>query len=136
MYLTYAHQIATDNVQIVVFDIIGMTYHTPYGGTASQRAGNQPRSGGRAGVSEVTVAARLRRLEEAGRLRVTAVTDIRLFGHSELVFAMLDVAGRSSYQEPRPQVLPATPQCRRCHAVVGGGGDPTLMAALDADHAQ
>lgn len=49
------------------------------------------------GVSEVTVAARLRRLEESGRLRVTAVTDIRLLGHSHLAFAMIDVSGRSAY---------------------------------------
>jgi DNA-binding Lrp family transcriptional regulator len=51
----------------------------------------------RLGVSEVTVASRLRRLEETGRLRVTAVTDIRLFGHSQQVFALIDVAGRSAY---------------------------------------
>lgn len=49
------------------------------------------------GVSEVTVAARLRRLEESGRLRVTAVTDIRLLEHSHLAFAMIDVSGRSAY---------------------------------------
>jgi DNA-binding Lrp family transcriptional regulator len=48
-------------------------------------------------VSEVTVAARLRRLEESGRLRVTAVTDIRLLGHPHLAFAMIDVSGRSAY---------------------------------------
>lgn len=49
------------------------------------------------GVSEVTVAARLRRLEESGRLRVTAVADIHLLGHSHLAFAMIDVSGRSAY---------------------------------------
>lgn len=49
------------------------------------------------GVSEVTVAARLRRLEESGRLRVTAVTDIGLLEHSHLAFAMIDVSGRSAY---------------------------------------
>ncbi len=49
------------------------------------------------GVSEVTVAARLRRLEDTGRLRVTALTDIRLLQHSQLAFAMIDVSGRSAY---------------------------------------
>ena len=49
------------------------------------------------GISEVTVAARLRRTEDSGRLRVTAVTDIRLLGHTQLAFAMIDVSGRSAY---------------------------------------
>jgi DNA-binding Lrp family transcriptional regulator len=46
-------------------------------------------------VNEVTVAAHLRRLEEADLVRIVAVTDIRLFGHRELVFATFRVAGRS-----------------------------------------
>jgi DNA-binding Lrp family transcriptional regulator len=45
-------------------------------------------------VNEVTVAAHLRRLEESNLMRVVAVTDIRLFGHREMVFAMLNVSGR------------------------------------------
>lgn len=49
----------------------------------------------RLGVNEVTVAARLRRLEDAGIMRVVAVTDIRLFGHREFAFAMFRVSGRS-----------------------------------------
>ena len=49
----------------------------------------------RLNVNEVTVAAHLRRLEEADLMRVVAVTDIRLFGHRELVFAMIKVTGRS-----------------------------------------
>lgn len=49
----------------------------------------------RLGVNEVTVAARLRRLEDADLMRVVAVTDIRLFGHREFAFAMMQVAGRS-----------------------------------------
>lgn len=48
-------------------------------------------------VNEVTVAARLRRLEEADVMRVVAVTDIRLFGHREFTFAMLQVSGRPVY---------------------------------------
>lgn len=48
-------------------------------------------------VNEVTVAARLRRLEETGLMRVIAVTDMRLFGHREFAFAMIRVAGRSVY---------------------------------------
>lgn len=49
----------------------------------------------RLNVNEVTVAAHLRRLEEADLMRVVAVTDIRLFGHRELVFAMMNVSERS-----------------------------------------
>lgn len=45
-------------------------------------------------VNEVTIAARLRRLEETGVMRVVAITDIRLFGHREFAFAMVRVGGR------------------------------------------
>jgi len=48
-------------------------------------------------VNEVTVAARLRRLEDAGVMRVVAITDIRLFGHREFTFAMINVSGRSVF---------------------------------------
>jgi DNA-binding Lrp family transcriptional regulator len=48
-------------------------------------------------VNEVTVATRLRRLEEAGALRVVAITDMRLFGHREFAFAMINVSGRSVF---------------------------------------
>lgn len=48
-------------------------------------------------VNEVTVAARLRRLEEAGALRVVAITDMRLFGHREFAFGMMNVSGRSVF---------------------------------------
>lgn len=46
-------------------------------------------------VNEVTVAARLRRMEDAEVMRVVAITDIRLFGHREFAFAMIEVAGRA-----------------------------------------
>lgn len=49
----------------------------------------------RLGVNEVTVAARLRRMEDADIMRVVAVTDIRLFGHREFSFALLQVRGRA-----------------------------------------
>ncbi len=58
------------------------------------REGNRA-LGAQLGVNEVTVAARLRRLEESDLMRVVAVTDIRLFGRRELVFAMIKVTGRS-----------------------------------------
>ena len=48
-------------------------------------------------VNEVTVAARLRRLEVANVMRVVAITDIRLFGHREFAFAMINVVGRSAF---------------------------------------
>lgn len=47
------------------------------------------------GVNEVTVAARLRRMEEAAIMRVVAITDMRLFGHREFAFALIRVSGRS-----------------------------------------
>lgn len=54
--------------------------------------------GARLNVNEVTVAARLRRLEESGVMRVVAITDMRLFGHREFAFAMINVGGRSVYE--------------------------------------
>jgi DNA-binding Lrp family transcriptional regulator len=48
-------------------------------------------------VNEVTVAARLRRLEESNLMRVVAITDITLFGHREFAFAMINVVGRSVF---------------------------------------
>ncbi|BBW99207.1 hypothetical protein MMOR_01440 [Mycolicibacterium moriokaense] len=58
------------------------------------RAGNRALAA-RLGVNEVTIAARLRRMEEAEVMRVVAITDIRLFGHREFAFAMIKVVGRS-----------------------------------------
>ncbi|MGW6728021.1 Lrp/AsnC family transcriptional regulator [Nocardia sp. NPDC055029] len=46
-------------------------------------------------VNEVTVAGRLRRLEECDIMRVVAVTDIRLFGHRDFAFALVRVTGRA-----------------------------------------
>ena len=54
--------------------------------------------GAKLNVNEVTIAARLRRLEESGVMRVVAITDIRLFGHREFAFAMINVGGRSVYE--------------------------------------
>ena len=64
-----------------------------------EKLGRDGRAGNRAlatelNVNEVTVAARLRRLEDSGVMRVVAITDIRLFGHREFAFAMIQVAGR------------------------------------------
>lgn len=61
------------------------------------REGNRS-LGAKLKVGEVTVAARLRRLEEAGVMRVVAITDIQLFGHREFAFAMLNVGGRSVHE--------------------------------------
>ena len=46
-------------------------------------------------VNEATVGNRLRRMEDAGIMRVVAVTDVRAFGHRELAFAFVDAAGGS-----------------------------------------
>ncbi|BBZ77260.1 hypothetical protein MANY_25970 [Mycolicibacterium anyangense] len=61
--------------------------------TVDGRAGNRALAA-RLKVNEVTVAARLRRLEDSGVMRVVAITDMRLFGHREFAFAMIQVAGR------------------------------------------
>ncbi|WP_368834420.1 Lrp/AsnC family transcriptional regulator [Mycobacterium intracellulare] len=58
------------------------------------REGNRS-LGEQLGVNEVTVAARLRRLAESGVVRVVAITDIRLFGHREFAFALVNVGGRA-----------------------------------------
>jgi DNA-binding Lrp family transcriptional regulator len=58
------------------------------------RAGNRSLAA-QLGINEVTVAARLRRMEEADVMRVVAITDMRLFGHREFAFAMIEVVGRS-----------------------------------------
>jgi DNA-binding Lrp family transcriptional regulator len=47
------------------------------------------------GINEVTVAARVRRMEQNFIMRVVAITDIRLFGHRDFAFAFIRVAGRS-----------------------------------------
>ncbi|MGE2713052.1 Lrp/AsnC family transcriptional regulator [Mycolicibacterium litorale] len=57
------------------------------------RAGNRQLAA-ELNVNEVTIAARLRRLEDADVMRVVAITDIRLFGHREFAFAMIEVVGR------------------------------------------
>lgn len=46
------------------------------------------------GISEVTVAARIRRMAEASVMRVVAVTDMRVFGHREFAFATIRTSGR------------------------------------------
>lgn len=61
--------------------------------TLDGRAGNRSLAA-RLKVNEVTIAARLRRLEETGVMRVVAITDIRLFGHREFAFALIEVSGR------------------------------------------
>ncbi|MGW5113457.1 Lrp/AsnC family transcriptional regulator [Nocardia sp. NPDC004123] len=50
------------------------------------------------GINEITVAARIRRLEECDVMRVVAVTDMRVFGHREFAFAALNVSERPALQ--------------------------------------
>ncbi|MFX0578488.1 Lrp/AsnC family transcriptional regulator [Nocardia nepalensis] len=50
------------------------------------------------GISEVTVAARLRRMEQNAIMRVVAVTDMQVFGHREFAFAFFTVAKRSALE--------------------------------------
>jgi DNA-binding Lrp family transcriptional regulator len=51
------------------------------------------------GVSETTVAARLRSLERDGAMRVVAVTDVEAFGYGYLAFVAVTIRGR------RPQAV-------------------------------
>jgi DNA-binding Lrp family transcriptional regulator len=46
------------------------------------------------GANEVTIANRLKRLEDAGIMRVVAVVDMAAFGRSEFVLLMIRVVGR------------------------------------------
>ena len=46
------------------------------------------------GVNEATIAARLKRLDAAGAMRVTALTDFRGFGFEYFAFALITVADR------------------------------------------
>lgn len=62
--------------------------------TEDGRAGNRSLAAS-LNVNEVTVASRLRRLEDSGVMRVVAITDIRLFGHREFAFAFIEVSGRA-----------------------------------------
>ncbi|UGT55095.1 Lrp/AsnC family transcriptional regulator [Nocardia asteroides] len=48
------------------------------------------------GANEVTVAARIRRMEENAFMRVVAVADMRMFGHREFAFALMKTTGRSA----------------------------------------
>ncbi|MCX2930665.1 Lrp/AsnC family transcriptional regulator [Mycobacterium sp. CVI_P3] len=75
------------------------------------------------GISEVAVANRLRRLEECSVMRVVAVTDMRIFGHRELSFALLRVSGRSPIEvaqaiEKLPDVVAVTAVIGRIDLVV------------------
>ena len=75
------------------------------------------------GISEVAVANRLRRLEECSVMRVVAVTDMRIFGHRELSFALLRVSGRSPIEvaeaiEEFPDVVAVTAVIGRIDLVV------------------
>ncbi|MDN2499240.1 Lrp/AsnC family transcriptional regulator [Nocardia nova] len=74
-------------------------------------------------VNEVTVAGRLRRLEEAGIMRVVAVTDMRLFGHREFAMTLVQVSGRSPYRiaaelAALPESVSVTICTGRCDIIV------------------
>ncbi|MGW6727980.1 Lrp/AsnC family transcriptional regulator [Nocardia sp. NPDC055029] len=47
------------------------------------------------GINEVTVASRLRRMEQNSIMRVVAVTDMRVFGHRDFAIAFIRASGRS-----------------------------------------
>lgn len=59
------------------------------------RASNQEIAN-RLGIGAVTVAARIRRLEEADKLRVVAVSDFRVHGYDVLLQVAVEVAGRAA----------------------------------------
>lgn len=47
------------------------------------------------GANEVTIASRLKRLEDTGTMRVVAVADMKAFGRHEMVVLLIRVTGRS-----------------------------------------
>ena len=49
-------------------------------------------------INEVTVAARIRRMEQNSIMRVVAVTDMRIFGHREFAYAFMRVTERPAVE--------------------------------------
>jgi DNA-binding Lrp family transcriptional regulator len=98
---------------------------------ADGRASN--RSLGQAlGVNETTIAARLRRLEDKGVMRVVATTDWRAFGLAHMAFVTVRVRDRSAVA-----VGEEIAECRDIIGVVTTSGGWDLIAtilALDTAH--
>ncbi|OXR45149.1 Regulatory protein AsnC [Nocardia cerradoensis] len=82
------------------------------------------------GINEVTVAARLRRMEQNSIMRVVAVTDMRIFGHREFAFACLRVSG-----EPATKVGSAVATLPEAVAVtISTGRYDVIVPILGRDH--
>lgn len=74
-------------------------------------------------VNEVTVAGRLRRMEDSAIMRVVAVTDMRLFGHREFAIALVRVTGRPIHDVAAelaelPETVSVTICTGRCDIIV------------------
>jgi DNA-binding Lrp family transcriptional regulator len=82
------------------------------------------------GVGEVTIASRLKRLEESLVLRVVAVIDMEAFGHRDLVLVKIRVTGR-----PVTEVSEELAQLPEVIAVtITTGNFDIIVALLARDH--
>jgi DNA-binding Lrp family transcriptional regulator len=82
------------------------------------------------GINEVTVANRLKRLEDAGIMRVVAVADMPAFGRPELVLVLIRVVGR-----PAPDVAADLAKLRDVTAVtITTGRFDLVVTLLGRDH--
>jgi len=83
------------------------------------------------GLTEATVRARVRRLEESRTMRVVAVTDIEAAGYGMLLAIGVQVENRSPEEVARE--LAAIPEVFSVNVVVGAQDLEILMVAEDQD---
>lgn len=83
------------------------------------------------GLTEATVRARIRRLEESRTMRVVAVTDIEAAGYGMLLAIGVQVESRSPEDVARE--LAAIPEVFSVNVVVGAQDLEILMVAEDQD---
>ena len=105
-----------------------------------RRIANQLRSNGRAtnqqiadrlGLTAATVSARIRRMEEAGKLRVVVVSDFSAHGYNILLEIAIEVDGRPASEVA--EELAALPEVFAAHLVTGRYDIDLLVALHDLD---
>lgn len=85
----------------------------------------------RLGVTAATVSSRIRRMEEANKLRVVAVSDFSAHGYNVLIPAAIEVDGRPA-AEVAEQLI-AFPEVFAAHLVTGPHDIDVLLALKDYD---
>jgi DNA-binding Lrp family transcriptional regulator len=83
------------------------------------------------GLTETTVRARVRRLEESNTMRVVAVTDIEAAGYEMLLAIGVQVENRSPVEVARE--LAEIPEVFSVNVVVGTHDDEILVVAEDQE---